>query len=209
VKIFPAFITLGCILVSTLFSLEDLGTYGPLYDIKERNLKVAIKEELTKKMPEIEEYAKTIFESGMIYNIDIPFSQKKETLVKKFALSLPDKNGVEQIHDGQSTPFVINDSLCIVNFEAFNILDDIVEHFGKKCRYVFLNIDIRKISKVEKYKELEKFIGNDMLFNMMEISSTPVKITLNNDVMKYEYLNYNNVKNRTKQKLLLENSDKD
>lgn len=207
---FSSKVLLISILSSTyLFSFQDLGIYGGLYDVKEVNMKKAIKAELVKKMPEIEKKAKEAFASGLIYKIDIPFSQKNETLTKEFALKLKDKNGIERTFKGDDSPYKIHDSLCIVNFQGYDLLDEVINSFGEKCRYVFLNVDIRKISKKKKYANLNKFIGNDRLFSMMPIKATPVKITLSNSSIVYKYLDYRKIRAKTKHRLLLENSDKE
>lgn len=195
---------LSVFLAFSLYAYNDLGTFGPTYDVQEENLKDVMMENLKKKKSEIKALAKKAYESGLIYKSDIPFSKKDKIVESELVLNVPNSSQKAKAKD---IPYAIDDSMCIVSFESYNILDDIIEHFGEKCRYVFLNVDIRKISQNNKYKNINKFIGNDILFHIIDIDVTPLKITLKGNKMTKRYLDYREVKKRVKQKLLNKNSD--
>jgi len=185
-----------------LFSYEDLGRYGPTYDIAEQNIKKVIQRNLVEKKDEIQGMAEKAYRSGLIYNIDLSYSDKDETLQSELILNNPNKNSTQQSIAAKDIPYKINDSMCIVSFESFAILDEVIEDYGIDCRYVFLNISIDKISRMKKYSKMKKFIGNDMLFNIFDIDKTPLKITLIDKKMKFEYLDYKRITAEAKEKLL-------
>lgn len=180
-----------------------LGNFGSLYDVKEENIKIKLKREFFKKKDKIVELAKEALESGLIYKRDIRISSQNKTInrsnIIKAISNMRDKDGKILYHKGDNIkarplPEGVSYSLCIVQFETFSILDEIIDRFGKNCRYVFLNVDIRDISSKKKYEELDKYIGNDSLFDMFEIDAVPVKITLYGNKQKFTYLSYPDIK---------------
>lgn len=184
---------------STLFGYQDLGTYGGQYDVKEKDIKEVIKKSLVESKDKIKEMAEKAFESGLIYHSDIPFSDKNETKIATAAFNDPKTNKTFPL---SNIPQTIHDSLCVISFESFNILDEVISEFGDSCRYVFLNVDIRKITSLKKYANIEPYIGNDLLFQIFNIEATPVKLTIDKEKIKYEYLDYKKVKATAKEKLL-------
>lgn len=185
-----------------LISYQDLGTFGKQYPIKEENIKRVLKKALLEKKDSVQEMAKKAFNSGLTYSKALPFSDNDSTEKKKLSLSVPGGPMQGQKIESSNIPYQIKDSLCVVSFDGYNILDELIMEFGNECRYVFLNVDIREISNKEKYEGINKFIGNDTLFNILDINSTPTKFTLNGDTIEIQTLDYERIKAQAKERLL-------
>lgn len=187
-------ILLTLLISSSLFGYYDFGIAGKLYDVKEKNLIEEIRKQLILKKDKIKKMARDAFNKGLKYESNLPYSQKDRIIKTKPVIYLQNygKGYIEQ--SLESSPYNIHDSMCFVSFESFEILDKIIERFGKKCRYVFFNTDIRKITQNKKYSDLNVFVGNDKVINMFKVDSTPLKVLITKKNITKEYINYQKLK---------------
>ena len=182
---------------STLDAYIDLGTYGSQYIVREKNIKTQIEDSLKKHKDDIKKLAKKAFESGLIYKKVLPFSKKEAIFNEEFSLINPSTG---RIFHASEIPYNVQDNICVISYQSDEILKEIIKHFGNNCRYVFLNVDIRKITKNDKFSKINVFVGNSTLLKMFNIDSTPLKISIHGNKMKYHYLNYNKILKAVKNK---------
>lgn len=183
--------------LSTLFAFTDLGTYGSQYPIREKNIKTQLEDNFKKHKDDIKALARKAFASGLIYRKSLQFSKEDATYTRDFTMKNPYTGAI--IHSSD-IPYAVQDNICIVDYRSDKILDEIVKQFGTNCRYVFLNVNITKITSNEKYSKINAFVGNDALFNFFDINATPEKISINGKRMDYQYLNYSRILKELKNK---------
>ena len=188
-----------------------LGEFGTTYPIKEENIKKKILSGIKKNQKKFEDMAKSAFEDAMIYSINIPESTSHDISYRDLVFYAPkdiyDKDRNVIISKGEAMDIPKNmlssaQDMCVVSFDGFHILDEIINRFGEKCKYIFVNVDIRKISHNPKYKNLSIYVGNDTFFSMFPIDKVPARISFSKDKEKIEYLDYLDIQQTVKQKLL-------
>jgi len=179
---------------SFAFGYYDFGTVGDLYDVKEKNLIEEIRKQLTEKKDEFRKMAEDAFEKGLIYKKNIPYSQVEKTVVAPPVIKIPNFGKEYKKQSLADSPYNIKDNMCFVSFENFKIFDKIIQEFGKDCRYVLINIDIRKITSQEKYSNLQIYLGNDEVIKMFDIDATPVKLKITKNKITKEFLDYPKIK---------------
>jgi hypothetical protein len=170
-----------------LFSFEDLGIQGKLYNIKEQSLKAMFKPIFEKNKDKIKPMIIKAYNKAFTKYSTLPKSTK-DTNITTIDYSIVPYDIINPYNHNQilykkgtlmtvPLPKGIKQSFCVLD-GSWNkkIVDEVLKECGKCSFYLVSNVDIRKF--VKKYKLREVYPYSKNLAQRFGVTSLPNKVIL-------------------------------